>query len=278
MKHSKFISVVIATLLLFCSADAFAQRSRGGKGSGGRSSGGARSVSKASNSSKSSSSSCCVTPQHVYLHYNENLYNYHQGLFDKSTRALDANCGVGSLTKSAPSLFDVFSNDDVLTGYFPLYGYEVSKRTATKESLFIPRSSGDFYYRDGVFFSKSNKSDRKYVIDKPCSGIRVPDIPALRSEYKVDDITYYYYYGTFYIYDASTSEYVVVTPPVGLVVNSMPAYAMKIVINDNSYYVVDNVVYKAVLIEGKCRYVVTTLENEEMHQIKERMAFVKRHL
>lgn len=62
MKHSKFISVVIATLLLFCSADAFAQRSRGGKGSGGRASGGARSVSKASNSSKSSSSSCCVTP------------------------------------------------------------------------------------------------------------------------------------------------------------------------------------------------------------------------
>lgn len=275
MKHSKFISVVIATLLLFCSADAFAQRSRGGKGSGGRSSGGARSVSKASNSSKSSSSSCCVTPQHVYLHYNESLYNYHQGLFDKSTRALDANCGVGSLTKSAPSLFDVFSNYDILNSYFPVYGHKVGKRTATKESLLIPRQAGDYYYRDGVFFSKSLNSNRRYVIDKPCSGLRVPDIPASRNEYIVNGVSYYYYYGTFYIYDNFTSEYVVVAPPVGLTVNKLPDYAKKVVVDGQSYYIVDNVVYKAVGTDGKDKYEVTNLDRKTMYYIKDYFASAK---
>lgn len=275
MKHSKFISVVIATLLLFCSADAFAQRSRGGKGSGGRASGGARSVSKASNSSKSSSSSCCVAPQHVYLHYNERLYNYHQELFDKSTRALDANCGVGSLTKSAPSLFDAFSNYNILNAYFPVYGHKVGKRTATKESLLIPRQAGDYYYRDGIFFSKSLNSNRRYVIDRPCSGLRVPDIPASRNEYIVNGVSYYYYYGTFYIYDNFTSEYVVVTPPVGLVVNKLPDYAKKVVVDGQSYYIVDNVVYKAVGTDGKKKYEVTNLDRKTMYYIKDYFASAK---
>lgn len=283
MKNSKFISVVIATLLLFCSADAFAQRSRGVKGSGGRVELGHRSV-KSSHSSSGSKSVCSsksrsnyyVSPPKVYQHYDDQIFNHNETLFNKFRHGQDVNYGSSQTITTAGSLFDVFSNSNVLNSYFPVYGYEVGKRTATKESLFIPRASGDFYYRDGVFFSKSLRNDRKYVIDRPCCGIRVPDIPASRREYKVNDITYYSYYGTFYIYDASTSEYVVVTPPVGLVVNSLPAYAMKIVVNDDCFYIVDNVVYKAILSEGKCKYVVTKLESNEMHQIKERIASAKR--
>ena len=55
MKQSKFISVVIAALLLFCSADVFAQRSRGG-GCGGRMDGSSRSENRVSQSSSSSCS------------------------------------------------------------------------------------------------------------------------------------------------------------------------------------------------------------------------------
>jgi hypothetical protein len=176
---------------------------------------------------------------------------------------------------SAVSVFDAFSNYNILNAYFPVYGHKVGKRTATKESLLIPRQAGDYYYRDGIFFSKSLNSNRRFVIDKPCSGLRVPDIPASRNEYIVNGVSYYYYYGTFYIYDASTSEYVVVTPPVGLVVNSMPAYAMKIVINDNSYYVVDNVLYKAIRSEGKEKYEVTNLDRKTMYYIKDYFASAK---
>lgn len=291
MKHSKFISVVIATLLLFCSADAFAQRSRGGSGSsGGRVESGSRSVSISSSSSNSSSnsygggssksysssrsysstrSSCCGHSDRSYSVTNSVGYK-------NSTNYYGADENYVFVTgPSAVSVFDAFSNYDILNSYFPVYGHKVGKRTATKESLLIPRQAGDYYYRDGIFFSKSLNSNRRFVIDKPCSGLRVPDIPASRNEYIVNGVSYYYYYGTFYIYDASTSEYVVVTPPVGLVVNSMPAYAMKIVINDNSYYVVDNVLYKAIRSEGKEKYEVTNLDRKTMYYIKDYFASAK---
>ena len=282
MKQTRFFSVVIATLMLFCSADAFAQRSRGGSGSsGGRSSGGPRTVCKASKSSNSSSASVsckryssrsCTTPRPAYVPSNLVYNHYYDHIFDKSDH--NRSVGVSQITNTG-SLFDVFSKDDALTGYFPVYGYEVSKRTATKESLFIPRASGDFYYRDGVFFSKSLKNDHKYVINKPCSGIRVPYIPDSRREYVIDNISYYFFYGTFYVYDASTSEYVVVAPPVGLTVNNLPDYAKKVVVDGNSYYIVDNVVYKAVWTEGKCSYVVTKLDRKDIPQVKERLASEK---
>lgn len=283
MKQTRFFSVVIATLMLFCSADAFSQRSRGGNGSsGGRASGGARSVCKVSKSSDSSrpvscsrySSRSCTTPRPKSSASQLVYYHYYDHIFKKTD--LDSRTNyVPSLISNTGSLFDVFSKDDALTGYFPVYGYEVSKRTATKESLFIPRASGDFYYRDGVFFSKSLKNDHKYVINKPCSGIRVPYIPDSRREYVIDNISYYFFYGTFYVYDASTSEYVVVAPPVGLTVNNLPDYAKKVVVDGNSYYIVDNVVYKAVWTEGKCSYVVTKLDRKDIPQVKEHLASAK---
>ena len=277
MKQTRFISVVIAALLLFCSADAFAQRSRGGSGSSvGRMEGSSRSVSRVSPSSNSSSSSVsckryssrsCSTPRPTFVPSNL-VYNHY---YDNTRLGKESNYGTSAITNTG-SLIGVFSKDYLLTGFIPVYGYEVSKRTATKESLFIPRASGDYYYRDGVFFSKSLKNDRKYVIDRPCCGIRVPEIPASRLEYVVDDVPYYYYYGTFYVYDASASEYVVVVPPVGLTLNNLPDYAKKVVVDGNSYYIVDNVVYKAVWTEGKCRYEVTKLDRKDIPQVKERMA------
>ena len=285
MKQTRFISVVIATLLLFCSADAFAQRSRGGSGSsGGHMNGSPRSVSRASQSSSNSSSRSvycpryssrsCSTPRPSSSSSRTLFASDHFGYVNEAWHDQRVNYGASPITNSG-SLIGVFSKDDVFTGYFPVYGYEVSRRTATKDSLFIPRASGDYYYRDGIFFSKSLKNDHKYVIDKPCSGIRVPEIPASRREFVVNDITYYYYYGSFYVFDASASEYVVVAPPVGLTVNNVPDYAKKIVVDGNSYYIVDNVVYKAVWTEGKCRYVVTKLDKKDIPQVKERMASAK---
>lgn len=285
MKQTRFFSVVIATLLLFCSADAFAQRSRGGSGSsGGRMNGSSRSVSRASQSSSNSSSRSvycpryssrsCTTPRPSSSSSRTLFASDHFGYVNEVWHDQRVNYGSSSITNSG-SLFDVFSKDDAFTGYFPVYGYEVSRRTATKESLFIPRASGDYYYRDGIFFSKSLKNDHKYVINKPCCGIRVPEIPASRREYVVNDIPYYYFYGTFYVYDTTTSEYVVVAPPAGLTVNNLPAFAKKVEVDGKSYYIVDNVVYKAVWTEGKCRYEVTRLDIKEVHQIKALMASAK---
>lgn len=304
MKQSRLISVVIATILMLCSADAFAQRSRGGGSgsSGGRMEGGPRPVYKVSSSSQSSSGSssgsssrssyssgyskgsCCggQVRSGGYF-YNDAFrnrdYNYNSFSMNNSYYGSPSTIGYGLADDNdhvfTCSLFDVFSKKNMLIAPYPIFGYEVSKRTATKESILISRPSGDFYYRDGIFFSQSPKNSRKYVIHKPCCGFRVPNIPSSRREYVVNDISYYYFYGTFYIYDDSTSEYVVVAPPAGLVLNKLPRGARVVEVGDNRYYIVGNVLYKALCSEEKCKFEVAKLDRKEMRLVRDFLASSK---
>lgn len=289
MKQSKTIFIAVAACLLFSSSDVVAQRTRGvsSGSSGGRVEIRSRSVTSYSSSSNSSGSNYsyntggqsgggCVSYSDAFRNL-DNYYrmystnnNNHGGSATIGYREVDYNN-----KSSACSLFDVFAKENVLRASYPIYGYEVSKRKATKGSLLIPRSSGDLYYRDGIFFSKSLRNTRKFVINKPCSGIHVPYIPTTHREYIVDETTYYYFYGTFYVYDASACEYVVVAPPVGLTVNKLPDYAKKVVVDGQSYYIVDNVVYKAVGTDGKDKYEVTNLDRKTMYYIKDYFASAK---
>ena len=253
MKQTRFISVVIATLLLICSADAFAQRSRGG-GSGSR--GGSRSSSSASHSSSSlgsisqSGTQCCRSSYETYKYNNAPISSianrpaYKRVYFNKS-----------SVTHC--------SKRDVLSSSCPNYGYQVSKRTATKYSIQIPHSTETLYYRDGIFFSKCPES-RKYAIYKPSSGVHVPVLPDSSSMYELDGKAYYYYYATYYTFDESTFDFVVVTPPVGLEVDKIPCDAKEVVVDDEYYHIVDNVLYK----EIDSKYEVAKLDKEVLQKIK----------
>ena len=272
MKHSKFISVVIATLLLFCSADAFAQRSRGGKGSGGRTQGYSRSASKSSFSrsksrnisySSSSTKGCCMQSYESYRLSGEPIKSIAHRSF-----------GVAKPTPKPTAVY--FSTNDVLNSSCTNFGFEVSKRKATKESLLVSRQAGDFYYRDGIFFSPSKENGNKYEIQKPNSGLSVPVLPASSKVYEFEGVSYYYYYDTYYVFDKSRLEYVVVAPPVGLVVDLLPCDAQAVMVENSRYMITDNVLYKDVSSDKEVKYEVARLDKETMYLIKDYLASARR--
>ena len=266
MKQTRFITVVIAALLLFCSSDIFAQRSRGGS-SGGR--GGSRSASSVSHSSSSSGSygsyssgsqsgrQCC-----------HGSYGSYTPKFNNAPIVSIANKNSSS-NQVVPSVA-YFSKKDVLSSICPTYGYEVNKRRATKGSILISNSTGDYYYRNGIFFTKCPDS-RKYAICKPKCGLHVPEIPASRRAYELNGTPYYYSRSTYYIYDESTLDFVVVTPPVGLVVDNVPCEAKEVIVDDEHYYIVGNVLYK----EVGYKFEVAMLDKEALQQIKDFLASAK---
>lgn len=270
MKHSKFISVVIATLLLFCSADAFAQRSRGGKGSGGRTQGYSRSASKTLSPRSMlrnvsyPNSGCCVRSYESYRLSGEPIKSI----------APQRSPGVAKPTPKPTAVY--FSTNDVLNSSCTNFGFEVSKRKATKESLLVSRQAGDFYYRDGIFFSPSKENGNKYEIQKPNSGLSVPVLPASSKVYEFEGVSYYYYYDTYYVFDKSRLEYVVVAPPVGLVVDVLPCDAQAVMVENSRYMITDNVLYKDVSSDKEVKYEVARLDKETMYLIKDNLASARR--
>lgn len=269
MKYSKFISVVIATLLLFCSADAFAQRSRGGKGSGGRTQGHSRSANKTLSPRSMlrnvsyPNSGCCVRSYESYRLSGEPI----KSIAHRSS-------GVAKPTPKPTAVY--FSTNDVLNSSCTNFGFEVSKRKATKESLLVSRQAGDFYYRDGIFFSPSKEKGNKYEIQKPNSGLSVPVLPASSKVYEFEGVSYYYYYDTYYVFDKSRLEYVVVAPPVGLVVDVLPCDAQAVMVENSRYMITDNVLYKDVSSDKEVKYEVARLDKETMYLIKDYLASARR--
>ncbi len=270
MKHSKFISVVIAALLLFCSADAFAQRSRGGRGSGGRTQGYSRSASKTLSPRSMlrnvsyPNSGCCVRSYESYRLSGEPI----------TSIAPQRSPGVTKPTPKPTAVY--FSTNDVLNSSCTNFGFEVSKRKATKESLLVSRQAGDFYYRDGIFFSPSKENGNKYEIQKPNSGLSVPVLPASSKVYEFEGVSYYYYYDTYYVFDKSRLEYVVVAPPVGLVVDVLPCDAQAVMVENSRYMITDNVLYKDVSSDKEVKYEVARLDKETMYLIKDYLASARR--
>lgn len=270
MKHSKFISVVIATLLLFCSADAFAQRSRGGRGSGGRTQGYSRSASKTLSPRSMlrnvsyPNSGCCVRSYEGYRLSGEPIKSI----------APHRSPGVTKPTPKPTAVY--FSTNDVLNSSCTNFGFEVSKRKATKESILVSRQAGDFYYRDGIFFSPSKENGNKYEIQKPNSGLSVPVLPASSKVYEFEGVSYYYYYDTYYVFDKSRLEYVVVAPPVGLVVDVLPCDAQAVMVENSRYMITDNVLYKDVSSDKEVKYEVARLDKETMYLIKDYLASARR--
>lgn len=265
MKQTRFISVVIATILLLCSADVFAQRYHGNRGSSGS---GGRSVCKSSHSSRSSGSksrSKCSYGKEYFDRGSCSAYEYNYN--NRLIKSIATRPASKSIINNGYTPAIYFSKRDVLNSSCPNYGYEVSRRRATKGSVLVHHSTGDLYYRDGIFFSKCPDS-RKYAIHKPSCGLHVPVLPDSSSMYELNGTAYYYYYATYYTFDESTLDFVVVTPPVGLVVDKVPCDAKEVIVDEDHYYIVGNVLYK----EVDSKYEVATLDKEALNQIKDFLA------
>jgi hypothetical protein len=125
----------------------------------------------------------------------------------------------------------------------PHFGERVSKRRATKNSFQIRHSDGIYHYRDGIFYLQKEDT---YVIHEPHVGFRVPTIPVGRREYTFDGTAYYYYYGTFYVFNPVVKMYDVAVPPVGAIVDWIPRDAEMKEMSGETYYIVNGVKYKEV--------------------------------
>ena len=249
MKQTKLIFAAIATCLLFSSADAFAQRSRGGSETSSRPATSSVSASPSSSSSTSKGSSSSARVE-------RSSRSTHQVTPPKAPNRVDR----GPVSTSSPSKRLQPHKVAPAANYHkqPHYGSAVSMKKATRKSHVIKHHTGDYYYRDGIFYRYHNN---KYVIHRPHAGFRVSSIPEYRVVW-VNGVSYYYYYGTFYSYMAPSREYVVVAPPVGAIVESIPDGYERIDINGNTYYTVGGVQYKAVIFNGEIWYEVIKVDND----------------
>ncbi len=264
MKQTKLIFAAIATCLLFSSADAFAQRSHGGSESSARPATSVRSESSsrsaatpASSSSSSSSSKSNVSSRNERQgHTPQTAHQAKPAAPAKAPNHVER----GHVSTSSSSKHLQPHKVAPAANYHkqPHYGSAVSMKKATKHSHVIKHHTGNYYYRDGIFYRYVNN---KYVIHRPYVGFRVATIPEYRLV-KVHGVSYYYYYGTFYSFSAPTREYIVVAPPVGAIVESIPEGYEKIEINGNSYYVVGGVQYKAVIFNGEIWYEVIKVDDD----------------
>ena len=261
MKQTKLIFAAIATCLLFSSADAFAQRSRGGSESSARPATSTSVSASPSNSSSSSSSKGNVSSAHNERSARPTAQPAHKPSSHQTAPAKAPNrVDRGPVSTSSPS--KRLQPHKVAPGanYHkqPHYGSAVPMKKATKKSHVIKHHTGDYYYRDGIFYRFHNN---KYTIHRPHAGFRVASIPEYRVV-SVNGVSYYYYYGTFYSYMAPSREYVVVAPPVGAIVESIPEGYEKIDINGNTYYTVGGVQYKAVIFNGEIWYEVIKVDDD----------------
>lgn len=138
----------------------------------------------------------------------------------------------------------------------PPRGAVVSKRKAIKHAHVVRHSGVDYYFKNGIFYRYNSGN---YIVSRPPIGIRVATIPTPRVVW-VNNVKYYYYYGTFYNHVTITNEYEVIKPPLGAIVESIPDGYEKIEIDGNTYYVVDGVQYKAVVYEGEIWYEVIKVD------------------
>ena len=134
----------------------------------------------------------------------------------------------------------------------PARGHEVSHGHATRRAEIITHKSDTYYFRDGICYHHCND---RYVVSRPPVGIRVQRLPHYRTIW-LNNICYYYYYGTFYRYIDAMSTYEVVVPPVGAIVESIPEGYQQLTIEGQTYYIVDGIQYKPVIYDGEIWYEV----------------------
>ncbi len=137
------------------------------------------------------------------------------------------------------------------------YGAEVSERQATRKSFTIQHPSGDFYFKDGVFYFHDKD---KYVISEPYIGFRVPGLPSGRREYVLDGTSYYYYYGTFYTHNTSADYYEVVAPPKNAIVEWIPRGAERVEVEGEVYFIIDGVQYLSFNGGGKTLFKIVMVD------------------
>lgn len=255
----------IATCLLFSTADVFSQRSRGGGSSGGHmegaaprpvssrsyssgggsSSGGSGSPSRNYSSNSGSTNSCTVV-----------THSDHRSSFPCSSGSHGYT--QNAYASAASNVPLVGMSMDIIIGRWP--ENEVPEKVATKKSFVISLPSGDFYYKNGLFYFHDKD---KYVVHYPYIGFRVPEIPHFHPVIEVEGSTYHYYNSVFYTYNESLDYYEVVAPPKNMMVDLIPSYAKEIPIGNSVFYLADGIKFLAMDINGIRKFKIIEVDELE---------------
>jgi len=113
-----------------------------------------------------------------------------------------------------------------------------------------------YYYAGGVYYQKAPEG---YVIVVPPIGIVVEAPPADCEMVKVEELTYCYNRGSFYLHNSAKGGYEVVAAPEDAAVSSLPEESTVKVVNGIKYHVFLDVYYRPYFFKNEYIYVVTKI-------------------
>lgn len=137
-----------------------------------------------------------------------------------------------------------------------------------------------FYYADGTFYQPY---DNGYVVTAPPVGAAVPGLPRGAKRIMIDGKEFYEFRGIYYkaiVNDKGDTVYVVAgkdgelntqdgggetgfaMPQVGDIVTDLPANPRSVTLNRKKYYVVDDVYYEAITVNGKTAYRIASVPEQ----------------
>jgi hypothetical protein len=136
------------------------------------------------------------------------------------------------------------------------WGFFVAALAIT--AIVVAMDDDEYHYDEGVWYTKSQ--DGYTVVQAPVGG-NVNNIPSGAETVVVNNTTNYYYGGAYY--EKKDSGYQVVAPQAGAVVEKLPAGGEEVKIGDQTYVKVGETYYQPIQVDGKNKYEVAQVEQEE---------------
>jgi len=115
-----------------------------------------------------------------------------------------------------------------------------------------------YHLNKGIWFKKN--SFHEFAVVAAPIGAKIRKLPDGYETAKIDSVTYYYYFGTFYAVDEFMSSYEVVYPPVNFEVSALPRGYETVSVDGEEHYRLDNIFYKPIKEDKKVRYKVVKVE------------------
>lgn len=135
------------------------------------------------------------------------------------------------------------------------WGFFVAALATT--AIIVAVEDAKYHYDQGVWYAQGNGG---YTVVQAPVGGTVTTIPSGNQPVVVNSITNYYYGGAFY--EKTGNGYKVVSPPAGAVVDNLPQGGEEVKVGDQSYVKVGATYYQPVQVDGKNKYEVTQIEED----------------
>jgi hypothetical protein len=129
------------------------------------------------------------------------------------------------------------------------YGKVIAKPPAKHSVLKV--NGRPYYYHNGVFFWPGKNG---YSVIAGPVGARISVLPPGYKRISVNNVHYYYFYGTYYRYDPVDKIYIVIESPLGAEVDELPDGSEILYLDEQAYYYYHGTFY--IYDEGRGVYIV----------------------